>query len=476
MATDLVRGRRAERFREIDRANLCIRSRLFGSSRSYCLRNKMPLHPFTRRLTTTAFSRIPRFVIVQRRNEEWCIEESRRSQILSPDAPVWFALSANADAQRVKIGRHRSIWRASAGEDIVFVKQFAPPTGLARLKTALVGDPAQREWRAYIEAVSRGVSVVHAIAVGVQGGSKRGSTLISLGVSGAQSLRDFCRRRAPKLAGKVDEFAADETLSALAELVAGSHERGMFHRDGHPGNILVPRDGTATQRAVYMDLLGARFRNGPIPWRWAVRSLAALAHAVMPYTSKSERLRFLREYVRRRASLGRQENSRPIRSRLWRDVESARHAHAKRLARRRDRRIFNDPDYFAWLRPAEGWRACVVLQPSGREMPFEARNWNRTEADWSGRLRALVSTGDDEVSVVDDLTIESQGAPSRAARVRWTLFGSPHRREFLRCHELRHRDRPTELVLAFAERRRFGLIDRTFLVRPTLVPADSLRS
>jgi hypothetical protein len=56
-----------------------------------------------------------------------------------------------------------------------------------------------------------------------------------------------------------------------------------------------------------------------------------------------------------------------------------------------------------------------------------------------------------------------QTAPGFASRVLWTLAGSPHRRQFETCHQLRHRDQRSDLLLGVAEHRAMGLIDRTVL-------------
>jgi hypothetical protein len=53
-------------------------------------------------------------------------------------------------------------------------------------------------------------------------------------------------------------------------------------------------------------------------------------------------------------------------------------------------------------------------------------------------------------------------------RLKWILFGSPHRRAFARAHQLRHRDIRAPLLLAYMEERD-GTIQGTYLLyRPAL--------
>jgi hypothetical protein len=87
----------------------------------------------------------------------------------------------------------------------------------------------------------------------------------------------------------------------------------------------------------------------------------------------------------------------------------------------------------------------------------------RTAQDWCPILTRL--TGGATETEWFDGTVERDKAPGVAARLRWTLFGSLHRKAFLRSHRLRHRDQTDEFIAAVAEHRTHGIVDRTMLIR-----------
>ena len=90
----------------------------------------------------------------------------------------------------------------------------------------------------------------------------------------------------------------DHWLEVLAALVARLHDAGWYHRDLYLGHlVLAPRAGGPG--LVLLDVGRARRERAPRR-RWLVKDLAALLYTTPRAVGRSERLRFLREYVRRR--------------------------------------------------------------------------------------------------------------------------------------------------------------------------------
>jgi hypothetical protein len=63
------------------------------------------------------------------------------------------------------------------------------------------------------------------------------------------------------LAGAVDRTPL---MLALAQLLAKLHERGVYFRAAHFGNVLVQRSNTENAQLALIDLSEAQFRRGPL--------------------------------------------------------------------------------------------------------------------------------------------------------------------------------------------------------------------
>jgi hypothetical protein len=249
--------------------------------------------------------------------------------------------------------------------------------------------------------------------------------------------------------------------AALAEAVgrsfAAAHRAGFIHRDTHPENILVQeRDGC---RAFFVDVRGARLLRGPVSVKQAAHTLAQLDHYFRRRATRTERLRFLIRYLGRSAArLGPD-------GRAWiAAIAHAGIAHARALARQRDRRLKRDGKYFGALDLGHRFRATVVLKLARRHVFPERDVPDRTTGEWCELLRSFAEGGR---PASDSLIVEESLAASLPQRLSWSLAGSSARRAFLRCHCLRHRDVPSDLMLGYVEHRnRLGVIDRAWLIRP----------
>ena len=163
---------------------------------------------------------------------------------------------------------------------------------------------------------------------------------------------------------------------ALAELVGKMHACGVIHRDLHCGNILVRHAETGTGKKtelVLMDLhrmLGGR----RLSRRSRAANLSQLYHDRRLWTTQSQRLRFLRNYLCASGAEG------TIRG--WvRLIGMFAGRHSRRLYAQRDRRIFANNRYFSRLGIA-GWHTHVILA-SKRHIPGSAACGHTfTTKDW----------------------------------------------------------------------------------------------
>ncbi len=453
----------------------------------------MPLHRTMLRDSKVDSQRTwERTVHVECGGANWCVRADHQEALLGPGSPDWFGLGNDPRAEPIKPGRLRMTWRVTLGTRTVFAKVVDNGRWLDRLKRWTIGDAVEREWRAGRKAEARGVPVVRPIAVG---GHKLRSVFLSEGLPRASRLSDYWERQVWGASPPVRRTAATDLIDAAAHLFAVAHECGFVHGDAHPNNILVSAASTGAIKLRFVDVASATFSRGPASMRRSLRSLAQLDQYFRLRATRTERLRFLRQYLSeratglvkpglpgRKAALRRQrgpgkaglarsdafENWAKLTERqLLGRLSKMTASHRARLVRQRDRRLRRNGKYFATLALEGGWKATVVLKLERRHLFPEPDVPDRTESDWGKVLDALLTTVAQTRGVRDAFDYNGfHVAVDRPGRLRTMLKGSPHRCLFERCHKRRHRAVPTELILAYARRRRAGLIDTTLVVRP----------
>ena len=418
-----------------------------------------------------------RLVRADRGGVDYLVDRDSRATLIGEGGPDWFGLAGDGRARLVKSGEARSVWQVALGDGVYFAKVFAGRGLWSRLRGFLAGSPAEREWGVLVEATSRGVGVPRAAAVGVEAAGPRRGVLITEEVSGARDLSTAWEEGVAGRSGGERLRAAKRLLGPVAALIAGAHRRGVIHRDPHPRNILVrPGTGGASAEAVFLDVYGGTLQQGPGSEPALARTLAQLDQTFRRTATRTERLRFVKA-VLDTSPLGEGVPC-PSLPDFLAEVRRASLRHRTRLAAQRDRRQKGMGKYFARLRLDRGWEALVVLRLERRHLFPEPTTPDRTVEEWrtllSDRLGAIENGGGRMES--DGLAIESRRAAGLAERLAWTLGGPPDQRTFLTCHRMRHRDQAQPLVLGFARRRRWGLIDRTALILPSGAESTSPRS
>lgn len=337
------------------------------------------------------------------------------------------------------------------GEVVVFAKVVQPGSGLQRIKALVLGDPARREWDALNACTARGVPVPEAIGWGSRPGC-RISVLITRAIEPAQTFLDAWMTATKSAADR--RARTMPLIHAAATLFATAHERGVWHRDAHAGNILVG-GVDAECRAYFTDLLGARFRRGALDWKESMESLAQFDQRMRRVATGVERLRFLREYFDVRETA--KPASRAVLRQFLIEKASVQHAHAERFARAWDRRLRGDAKYFARVQFPGGWSGVVALRAERPHLHEACAITDWTEAQWKLVLQGLVEPhlfGEKKAAWAVDST--RQTAKSSSERVAWTVFGSPARLAFMQAHRSLHRDKKAPPLLGYLERRRCG--------------------
>lgn len=393
----------------------------------------------------------PEIVTVHDVSGAWRLRADWRGRLLAAEAPDWFRLHDDRRAVLVKQGRGRTVWRVELGEVVVFAKVVQPGSRLQRIKALALGDPARREWDALNACTARGVPVPEAIGWGSQPRS-RISVLITRAIEPAQTFLDAWMAATKSHADR--HARTIPLIHAAATLFATAHERGVWHRDAHAGNILVGAVD-AECRAYFTDLLGARFRRGALDWKESMESLAQFDQRMRRVATRVERLRFLREYFDLHETA--KPASRVDLRQFLGEKARVQHAHAERCARGWDRRLRGDAKYFARVQIPGGWSGVVVLRAERPHVLEDCAITDWTEAQWKPVLQGLVEPhlfGGKKAAWAVDST--RQTASSSSERVGWTIFGSPARLAFMQAHRSLHRDKKAPPLLGYLERRRCG--------------------
>jgi tRNA A-37 threonylcarbamoyl transferase component Bud32 len=169
-------------------------------------------------------------------------------------------------------------------------------SGIIKALKGLFFPPAEREYQFSRLLAERGVSTFTPLAVGTvrKGGLPRKSYLLSKSIEGAQtfreSIRDYCDNRI--------HLTTSDTrciIFTLANFIRGLHQRGIVHQDFHWENILMARDEQGAPHFYLMDLHRVKVKP-ELTKKDILHNLASLNTALSQKVRKTKRLQFLKAY------------------------------------------------------------------------------------------------------------------------------------------------------------------------------------
>jgi len=380
--------------------------------------------------------------------------------------------------ERIKANPSRTVWRCRLGDGDYYLKHYHSRDLSHRLGAWFRGDDGRRELELSRYLLAEGVAATEVLAAGRLGGR---SWMISRTVADATPADTWHDGRADS----PDRRRIRQVLQALAVLVARMHDAGVIHHDLHAGNILLrPTDGRLEPVLTDLHRAGRRRRLGR---RAAAKNLAELAHDRRHATTRTQRLRFLKHYLRIRGAAGT--------LRGWAVfVEHFAATHEHRLYSARDRRVVGRNRYFTRLRLGRGWRGHVIgaskQKPpisAAARMEFDADAWRSALAEperlLEGPAVPVLKVSKSTRVVRRTLTVGVNAIDvyiKRRRRKKWhkALIDLFRRGRAVRAFRLGHalitRRFPTALPLAALERRTARLLHESILITEAVDASVSL--
>ena len=269
--------------------------------------------------------------------------------------------------ERIKENARREVWRARIGPSVYYLKYYARQGWTARLRELFRRGGCEAEWRGGVYALRAGIAAVGpaGYTAGLRRNGRTFALLVTEAVARAYPLDEFWQQIQADDDVRRRRRDTAQVVELLGELIARAHQGGFEHLDMHAANILIQPVAAGRYRALFVDLQSARL-GVPIRDRAVVRNLAQLNQWFRRHSSLSQRLRFLRAYLRWRheyettSAYGRPLNL-SFRQ-LVRALARAADRHAGHLWAQRDRRACREGRYFARLRLPGGWHGLVTVQ------------------------------------------------------------------------------------------------------------------
>jgi serine/threonine protein kinase len=355
----------------------------------------------------------------------------------------------------IKSGPHRIVYRAQLPDGAIFIKHFLVPTWRATFRQWVRRGKGRNEGKRSGHLATIGVPTITPVALGEQRKRKflLENYLVTPAINAATPLDEFLEERLPDWPEPLRSQVRRRLAHAMAVMTARLHNAGLLHQDFHPGNILVRFDPNAIEPELVMIDLDALRKSRRIAWKLAKQNLALLDHYFWLRSSRTDRHRFLKAYVRNRP-----EAPWDLR-RLSRQIEDTTRLWAERLWRRWGRRCRSSNKYFEVYPGRLYW--CVAsrdLDPRELSALFDD-----PDQPFHGKIATILK--DSRTTTVAETTMMVRGRPcqviyKRFNRKKWldpflNIF-RPSRawRSWQAGQHLASRGIPTPQNLAFIARRR----------------------
>ena len=354
----------------------------------------------------------------------------------------------------IKSGPHRVVYRVDLPEGAIYVKHFLVPDWRATLRQWVRRGKGRNEGKSTQHLASIGVPTITPVALGERRKRKflLENYLVTLAISSATPLDEFVEHHLLERPEPERSQIRQKLAEAMAVMTARLHESRLLHHDFHPGNIMVRLAGDHTPVLFMIDLDALR-KSRRMTWKLARQNLALLDHYFWLRSSRTDRYRFLKTYLRNRS-----ERPPQVRGFASRIEESTR-LWAERLWRRWGRRCRSSNKYFEVHPGVTTW--CVA----SRDLCHSEVQPLLDDPDQPFHKPSTTILKDSRTTTVAETTMMVRGVPTQVVYKRFnrkkrldpllTLF-RPSRawRSWQAGQHLSSRGISTPQNLAFISRRR----------------------
>ena len=230
----------------------------------------------------------------------WHIQPGWEERLLGPRGLRLDEWLRGGQAQIVKEGPHRTVYRIHLADACLYLKHYRLADLGARLRQLIRPAKAVREFRHALALSDRAVPTILPLAMGERlgGRGRRESFFITRGLDDVEPLGRFLENGLPLLTSGEQTFARQRVAAALGVFVARLHEAGIAHHDLHVANIMI-RQKESGPALFLLDLDAVRL-SAPLSWPASRDNLVLLNRYFCCAPIESDRARFWQAYCRTR--------------------------------------------------------------------------------------------------------------------------------------------------------------------------------
>jgi serine/threonine protein kinase len=374
---------------------------------------------------------------------------------------------ASKQAIAIKERPLRTVWRVSLPEFDFYLKHDRPAKS-SWLRSLVRAGSARAEFERGLEIERRGVPVPQPLAYGQRISTPGEGFLLTRTIPESVQLDTFLEWTLPTYEPARCTRIRQRIAVALGELLARLHDRGVTHRDLHPGNLLLQLGGDDEPRLYLIDL-HAVVIGRPLSRAAGLANLVILNRWFMLRVSRSDRCRCWQAYMAARGHSAVTNCPASELALLGRNVERATLSSNLAFWRNRDRRCLGSNRYFRRVSNGE-LRGHVVA-----DMPAGMLDSVLTNPDASFEQLGAKLLKNSVSSTVAELEINSAGETCAVIYKRfsvtertdpWVALARPTAalRSWVSGHGLLTRYLPTPRPLAVFHRYRRGLPREGYLL------------
>jgi tRNA A-37 threonylcarbamoyl transferase component Bud32 len=225
-------------------------------------------------------------------NTVWTFRKGFDTTILDSLFKQLRAFDQSPDLKRIKDNTVRSgflLKTENPSFPDLFIKRYKFRGWVEKIKYLILPSKALSEWRKLIEFENKGLVCPQPLAISENRslGFLQSAHLIIEAITEALPLNEYMEQIAP------DQKKKRQLITSLAVLIRQLHDRGIYYRDLHAGNIMIRETDNKGTELFFIDL--HRAINFPRLLSWMkVKDLAQFSNSFQ--TSKTEKLRFLKNY------------------------------------------------------------------------------------------------------------------------------------------------------------------------------------